>query len=121
MVFWLMVMLVIGGGALSWHEWAPIQGRHWWVIAGIGLVGTLAQVALTEAFRRGEASMIAPLEYTALVWGVLLDLTLWQVLPDGVTWLGAGIIVASGLYLIRRERVRKIGRASGRGRVCQSV
>ncbi|HEY9541699.1 MAG TPA: DMT family transporter [Luteimonas sp.] len=106
MVFWLMVMLVIGGGALSWHEWAPIQGRHWWVIAGIGLVGTLAQVALTEAFRRGEASMIAPLEYTALVWGVLLDLTLWQVLPDGVTWLGAGIIVASGLYLIRRERVR---------------
>src|SRR3546814_19892626 len=106
MVFWLMVMLVIGGGALSWHEWAPIQGRHWWVIAGIGLVGTLAQVALTEAFRNGEASMIAPLEYTALVWGVLLDLTLWQVLPDGVTWLGAGLIVASGLYLLRRERVR---------------
>src|SRR3546814_8915148 len=89
---------ILGGGALSWHEWAPIQGRHWWVIAGIGLVGTLAQVALTEAFRHGEASMIAPLEYTALVWGVLLDLTLWQVLPDGVTWLGAGIIVASGPY-----------------------
>src|SRR3546814_1065199 len=82
------------------------QGRHWWVIAGVGVVGTLAQVLLTEAFRRGEASMIAPLEYTALVWGVLLDLTVWHVLPDGVTWLGAGIIVASGLYLIRRERVR---------------
>src|SRR3546814_19588276 len=54
MVFWLMVMLVIGGGALSWHEWAPIQGRHWWVIAGIGLVGTLAQVALTEEIGRAH-------------------------------------------------------------------
>src|SRR5690606_15143298 len=108
MVFWLMVMLVAGAGALSWHAWLPIQAGHWWVIAGIGLVGTLAQVALTEAFRRGEASLIAPLEYTALVWGVLLDVALWQVLPDGVTWLGAAIIVASGLYLIRRERVHAL-------------
>ena len=108
MVFWLMLILVVGGGALSWHEWTPIQARHWWVIAGIGIVGTLAQVTLTEAFRRGEASMIAPLEYTALVWGVLLDLTLWQVLPDGMTWVGAAIIVASGLYLVRRERVHNV-------------
>jgi drug/metabolite transporter (DMT)-like permease len=52
--------------------------------------------------------MIAPLEYTALVWGVLLDLTLWQVLPDGMTWVGAAIIVASGLYLVRRERVHNV-------------
>lgn len=108
MVFWLMLILAVAGGALSWHEWVPIQGRHWWVVAGVGAVGTLAQVLLTEAFRRGEASMIAPLEYTALVWGVLLDLTLWHVLPDGVTWLGAAIIIASGLYLIRRERVRAL-------------
>lgn len=111
MVFWLMVILVVGGGALSWHEWTPIQARHGWVIAGIGVVGTLAQVLLTEAFRRGEASMIAPLEYTALVWGVMLDLALWQVLPDGMTWVGAGIIIASGLYMIRRERVRNVEHA----------
>ena len=48
---------------------------------------------------------MAPLEYTALLWVVVLDLALWQVLPDRMTWLGAAIIVASGLYLIRRERV----------------
>ena len=53
----------------------------------------------------GEASAIAPLEYTALVWGVLFDLTFWGVLPDAVTWIGASIIVVSGLYLIRREKV----------------
>ena len=39
------------------------------------------------------------------MWGVLLDATLWGVVPDGVTWIGAAIIVASGLYLLRRERV----------------
>ncbi|HVI57989.1 MAG TPA: DMT family transporter [Luteimonas sp.] len=108
MVFWLMLMLVAGGGALSFRDWLPVQAAHWWIIAGIGVAGTLAQVALTEAFRRGEASFIAPLEYTALVWGVLLDLALWQVLPDRMTWIGAAIIVASGLYLLRRERVHKV-------------
>lgn len=36
---------------------------------------------------------------------MILDVALWSVLPDGVTWIGAGIIVASGLYLLRREKV----------------
>jgi drug/metabolite transporter (DMT)-like permease len=107
MVFWLMAILTFGCGALSWHEWQPIRSEHWWVIAGIGVAGTLAQIALTEAFRHGEASLISPLEYSALIWSVLLDLTLWHVLPDGMTWLGAGIIIASGLYLIRRDLVRR--------------
>jgi hypothetical protein len=40
----------------------------------------------------------------------MLDLALWQVLPDGMTWVGAGIIIASGLYLVRRERVRNVVR-----------
>jgi drug/metabolite transporter (DMT)-like permease len=105
MMVWLMAMIAVGAGALAWPQWVPIRGDDLWLIAGIGVAGALGQYAITEAFRMGEASLIAPLEYTALVWGVLLDLTLWGVLPDAITWLGAGIIIASGLYLLRRERV----------------
>lgn len=105
MVVWLMTLMAIGAGLLAWPQWTAIRHEHLWLIAGIGLAGALAQYAITEAFRRGEASLIAPLEYTALVWGVLLDATLWGVLPDEVTWLGAAIIVVSGLYLLRRERI----------------
>ncbi|MBD9480909.1 DMT family transporter [Pseudoxanthomonas sp. PXM02] len=105
MVFWFVVMLSLGALLLALPAWKPLQPAHGWIIAGVGVSGSLAQVALTEAFRRGEASLIAPLEYTALLWGVLLDVALWSVLPDGVTWIGAGIIVASGLYLLRREKV----------------
>ncbi len=104
MVFWLMLLLGVGSALLAWPGWKPIQPAHLGFIAGVGVAGSLAQVALTEAFRRGEASLVAPLEYSALVWGTLLDATLWGVLPDRVTWLGAAIIVASGLYLLRRER-----------------
>jgi drug/metabolite transporter (DMT)-like permease len=105
MVFWFVVLLSLGAWLLALPTWKPLQAAHGWIIAGVGVSGSLAQVALTEAFRRGEASLIAPLEYTALVWGVMLDVALWSVLPDGVTWIGAGIIVASGLYLLRREKV----------------
>jgi drug/metabolite transporter (DMT)-like permease len=105
MVFWFMVLLSLGAWLLALPGWVALQAGHLWIIGMVGLAGSLAQVALTEAFRRGEASLIAPLEYTALVWGVALDLALWSVLPDGVTWIGAAIIVASGIYLLRREKV----------------
>jgi len=105
MMVWLMVMIAVGAGALAWPEWVSIHREDLWLIAGIGLAGAFGQYAITEAFRMGEASAIAPLEYTALVWGVLFDLAFWGVLPDAITWLGAAIIVASGLYLIRREKV----------------
>jgi drug/metabolite transporter (DMT)-like permease len=105
MVLWLMAMLGIGAGVLAAPHWQAVRATDWLLIVGIGIVGALAQVAITEAFRRGEASLIAPLEYTALAWGVGLDRLVWHVLPDSITWLGASIIVASGLYLLRRERV----------------
>ncbi|HEY0661834.1 MAG TPA: DMT family transporter [Lysobacter sp.] len=105
MMVWLLVFMALGAGALAAPDWVPIRLSDGWLILGIGIAGALGQYAITEAFRLGEASMIAPLEYTALVWGVLLDATLWGVLPDSITWVGAAIIVASGLYLLRRERV----------------
>ncbi|WP_238382897.1 DMT family transporter [Cognatilysobacter segetis] len=105
MMVWLMLMMAVGAGALAWPQWRPVRIDDAWLIVGIGIMGGFGQYAVTEAFRLGEASLIAPLEYTALVYGVILDATLWGVLPDAVTWLGAAIIVGSGLYLLRRERV----------------
>jgi drug/metabolite transporter (DMT)-like permease len=106
MVVWLLALMALGAGALAWPDWRPILHDDLWLIAGIGVVGALGQYAITHAFRHGEASLLAPLEYTALVWGVLLDAFVWGVLPDAITWIGPAIIVASGLYLIRREGAR---------------
>jgi drug/metabolite transporter (DMT)-like permease len=105
MVFWLMLLISLGAGALALPGWRPIQPEHWLVIGALGSTGSLGQWAITEAFRRGEASFLAPLEYTALAWGVALDWTIWGVLPAPVTWLGAAVIIGSGTFLLRRERV----------------
>ncbi|WCE02656.1 DMT family transporter [Pseudoxanthomonas sp. JBR18] len=104
MVVWLVAMMAVFAGVLAWADWTRLVRADLWPVIAIGISGALAQMALTEAFRHGEASRIAPLEYSALIWGVLADLLLWRQLPDAVTWLGVGIIVTSGLYLLRRER-----------------
>ena len=105
MIVWLLFFLALGAGILAWPQWVPIRAADLWLIAGLGLAGAIGQYALTEAFRVGEASLLAPLEYTGLLWSLMLDLAVWGVLPDSMTWTGAGIIIASGLYLLRRERI----------------
>jgi drug/metabolite transporter (DMT)-like permease len=106
MVFWLLTLITLGAGALAAPNWVAVRPEHWLLVAGVGLVGALGQFAITEAFARGEASVIAPLEYTALIWGLGFDAFLWGALPGLSTWIGAAVIVACGIYLIRAERSR---------------
>ena len=105
MVFWMLSMTSAFALVLGWGDWHPIQREHWTVLGVLAVAGAVGQYAITDAFRRAAASRIAPLEYTALIWGIILDRVLWNTLPDAVTLCGAAVIVASGLYLIRRERV----------------
>jgi len=104
MVFWAMTMIAIGAGCLAAPNWQPIEHRHFIVLAGVGITGFFGQVAITAAFQKGEASVIAPFEYSALALGLGLDWLLWRTLPDTIALLGALVIVASGLYLIRKEK-----------------
>lgn len=104
-VFWLMTMIAIGAGAMAAPTWEPVRASDAWILVGIAFSGFFGQLAITEAFRLGEASAIAPFEYSALAWGLGLDWLLWHTLPDRFTMLGAAIIIGSGVYLVRRERM----------------
>lgn len=85
-------------------------------LADLGIVGILAAVAicghllLTRAFTSAPVSVVAPFEYTALLWSTIIGLLIWGDFPAEHIWLGAAIILASGLYMLHRERVRKIKR-----------
>ena len=105
MVFWLMTLMAIGATVLAWPHWKAVPVERLPLLCGLAFSGFFAQLAVTEAFAHGEASRVAPFEYSALAWGVALDWVLWQVLPDRYTLIGAAIIIGSGLYLIRREKV----------------
>lgn len=103
-VFWTLLVLTLLSGALSIAGWTPVLREHGIWIVLIGVTGAFGQLMLTDAFRRCEASVVAPFEYSALLWGVLLDWAIWQVLPGQRMLLGSAIVIGSGLYIIWRER-----------------
>ncbi|MGO4387462.1 DMT family transporter [Microvirga sp. 2YAF29] len=88
-----------------------------WGMALLGIVAgglfTIDQWFLIMAYRQGDASVIAPFSYTQLIWAGLLGFWVFGTVPDAWTVLGAGIIVASGLYTAYRERVRALERKFG--------
>ncbi len=106
LVFWTTVSMALGGGILGAANWVEIQAAHWLILLGLAVTGFLGQLAITEAFRHGQAALIAPFEYSALAWAVGLDWIFWQMAPQAHTLLGGAIIIASGLYLVRRETPR---------------
>lgn len=103
-VLWHLVFVTVIGGALAVPVWRPIPPDYWSWIAFCGVTGALAQYLFTAAFRLAPAATIAPFEYTALLWGVLLDWVLFRTVPLTHALVGAGIVIGSGLYVIWDER-----------------
>jgi drug/metabolite transporter (DMT)-like permease len=107
MVFWFLAIVSVGAGALAAPGWVAILASDWpWIVA-VGLSGWAGQHLITEAFRLAPASLVAPYEYTALVWAIGIDWAVWQVLPGARMLAGSAIVVAAGLYLLHRERRRE--------------
>ena len=108
LVFWSTTSMSVGGCVLGAAVWIDISPAHWPVLLGLAVTGFLAQLAITEAFRHGQASAVAPFEYSALAWAVALDWLFWHAVPDATTLAGGAVIIASGIYLIRREAPRVV-------------
>jgi drug/metabolite transporter (DMT)-like permease len=84
-------------------EWQPIS----WQAAGVMLIQGAAsasgQIAMIRAFRYGEASMLAPIEFTALIWATLFGFWFWSDLPTVTVLIGAALIIGANLYIAHRE------------------
>jgi len=109
MMFWMTAMLSIGATILAWSDWVPIARAHYPILAGVAITGAVGQWGITVAFKHAPAASVAPLEYTGLAWVMVIDLAVWSAIPSLRTLLGAAVIIACGLYLIRFEARRAAG------------
>ncbi|THD84378.1 DMT family transporter [Aliigemmobacter aestuarii] len=113
----LAMAAVFGGGAFDGasHPSLAFLTRGWvspsWTDAGLmaacGVIAAAGLVLLTQAYRIAESNVIAPFEYSAMIWGVLWGWLFFANWPDAQGWTGIFIIVGAGLYVAWRERVRK--------------
>ena len=81
--------------------------RLGWAEAGLflinGILNAGAHFLIIEALRYGEAALISPFRYSALLWSILFGLVIWNHMPDTWVFVGSAVIAASGIYMIKRE------------------
>ena len=88
-------------------RWPAPRGADLALFPATALLGTLGVTLISQAFRMAPAALVAPFDYTAIVWAGLVGWVVWGAVPGPWTWLGAAVIVAGGLVLIRAEAVGK--------------
>ena len=102
-VFYVGLYLLPISGALAWTVWERPPSHLWLGIAMIGPVATLAHVTLVKAMSLADASAILPFDFARLPFAALLGWLAFGEVSDAWTWIGAGVIFASSLYIGRRE------------------
>jgi drug/metabolite transporter (DMT)-like permease len=95
--------MILVGGALSIPAWVGPDLADLALFAYIGVSGGIGQMLMVEAFRLAPISLVAPIDYTGLLWGMGLGYVLWGDVPTPIMLTGAAVVVASGLILLRIE------------------
>jgi drug/metabolite transporter (DMT)-like permease len=117
----LVYIAVSGAIGLAFHDGLPLAGTgdgfltrawHWpepvalALIAGTGITFTAGFYAIAQAYRSSPPAVVAPFEYLAVPLGAAAGYLIWRTVPEPTTLAGASIVIASGLYVLYRERVR---------------
>jgi drug/metabolite transporter (DMT)-like permease len=87
--------------------WKTPTPHDWMLFSTIAVTGVIGQYATTAAYRLGEASLLAPLQYTSLIWAALFGYLIFGDVPTLTLWMGAAIIIAATLYVMQHEYRRK--------------
>jgi len=120
-IFTLTVYPVVGVTFISalaapW-DWVPVQTGDWPFLVATSVFALVAHYLINKAFTSAPVGTIAPFEYTALIWATIFGVVFFDDIPGPQVWLGAAIIVAAGIVIVRREarlnRLNKTAKNSG--------
>ncbi len=103
-LFYFNLFICCIAGVFAYPGWQPASGRLVAMIALVAAIQLIAQFFMMTAFRFASASVVAPVQYSQLLWSVAAGWFIFSVVPGPHVMVGAAIIVASGLYLILSER-----------------
>jgi drug/metabolite transporter (DMT)-like permease len=103
-VFYFSLICALAGLLTLPFGWNLPNGTELAVLIGIGICGGLGHIVLTESYRFAPASLVAPFDYTSMLWALVLGYLAFGEFPTALGFLGAAIIVGAGLFVIWRER-----------------
>lgn len=102
MLFWSGVLVLVTSALTAAFGWErpDLHGVAWFLVAGFCNAG--AHFLIIEAFRLGNAAVVAPFRYSGLLWAMLIGFLVWGDVPDAAMLTGAAIVVAAGIYMLRK-------------------
>lgn len=105
---WAAVSVTTMGGIVTATQgWAPVSGHEAALAVTAAFFLLFGYMFAVMVMRVGDISFIAPFRYTALLWAIALGWLVFGNFPDGLTLVGAGLVVASGIFTLWRERQKK--------------
>ena len=113
-VFYFSLFSALAGLLTLPFAWHPPTGLELTELVAIGVIAGVAHILLTEGYRFAPASLLAPFEYTAMVWAFVLGYVMFGETPTPAVVLGGVIVAASGLLVIWREHLLGLERPRAR-------
>lgn len=104
-------VMLMGLAVTTWNGWVPVSGQEALYVAVASAALICGYMLAVMVMRVGDIGLIAPFRYTSLLWALLFGWMVFGSFPDGVTLVGAAIVVATGLYTLLRERMLSRRRA----------
>jgi drug/metabolite transporter (DMT)-like permease len=99
-------MGLVASALLPW-VWVPVTPRMLVDLALMAGFALCAHYLFAAAFVRAEVSVLAPFEYSMLIWAVAIGYLVWRDMPTSEVWIGAALIITAGIYVAHRESLRR--------------
>ncbi len=105
LVTWQMVAALVVGAVMSIGDWRPATTVEFAGMVSLGVVASCAHLLITRSLKLAPASLLAPLQYTLLIWAVVLGYIFFDDIPDAPVIIGGTIIVIAGLFIFHRKNL----------------
>lgn len=115
-IFWFSVYTLPALTVSAYIYGGGHEPKTWGYLLGIGIFGALGQLSITQSLRYAPVSTIVPMDYSSLIWATIFGIILFGQYPGLSIWIGAPIIIGSGLFIAWREHVR-----TGRQTIARAV
>ena len=93
-VFYFSLSASLVSAAFMPFQWVPPSLEDWGLLILVGLIGGVAQIFMTNAFRNAPVAVIAPFDYTIMIWAAMLGYFIWGEIPGNHVWFGVAIVTA---------------------------
>ncbi len=102
-LFWPSLIAVGVTALMMPVQWQTPSLPDFGLFVFMGVIGTAGMMLITQGYRFAPAAVIAPFDYSVLLWGVIFGWVIWRDVPGPNVWIGSAILIASGLYILHRE------------------